>query len=83
MRGAGHAIRRTREPMDRVPVDSGTVLSIGYDRVAFTLEIEFRNGHVYRYFDVPEAAHRLLVKATSIGGFVNTVIKPRFDCVRV
>jgi hypothetical protein len=68
--------------MARVPLDSGVVLSIGYDREAFTLEIEFRNGHVYRYFDVPEAAHRLLMKASSIGGFVNAIIKPRFDCTR-
>jgi hypothetical protein len=69
--------------MDRLPVDSSSVLSIGYDAGTFILEIEFHNGHVYRYFNVPEAAHRLLLKASSIGGFVNTIIKPRFDGVRV
>ena len=69
--------------MVHVPVDSSSVASIGYDAETFVLEIQFHNGHVYRYFNVPEAAHRLLMKASSIGGFVNTIIKPRFDCVRV
>jgi KTSC domain len=69
--------------MHRVPVDSSSIAAVGYDAETHTLEIEFHNGHIYRYFNVPEAAHRLLMKASSIGEFVNTIIKPRFDCARV
>lgn len=69
--------------MDLVPVDSSSVAAIGYDPETFTLEIRFHNGQAYRYFNVPPAAHRLLMKASSIGAFVNTIIKPRFDCARV
>jgi len=36
-----------------------------------------------RYLDVPAAAHRLLLNAASIGDFVNTVIKPRFEVQQV
>jgi KTSC domain len=69
--------------MYRIPVASTSVVSVGYDPVALVLEIEFHNGHVYRYLNVPAAAHRLLLRAPSIGEFVNTVIKPRFEFVQV
>jgi len=65
--------------MERAPVKSSSVLSVGYDAVAAELEIEFHNGRVYRYLEVPVAAYRLLLRAPSIGEYVNTVIKPRFE----
>lgn len=68
--------------MKRVPVSSSSVRSVGYDPESFVLEIEFRNGGVYQYLHVPAAAHRLLLQAESIGEYVNTVVKPRFDAVR-
>ncbi len=58
---------------------SSSVASVGYDATRFELEIEFRNGRVYRYLQVPAAAYRLLLQAPSIGEYVNTVIKPRFE----
>ena len=65
--------------MERTPVESSSVASIGYDPKTFELEIEFRNGRTYRYLQVPPAAHRLLLQAPSIGEYVNRVIKPRFE----
>jgi hypothetical protein len=64
--------------MIRTAVASASVVSVGYDATAFELEIEFHNGRIYRYSDVPPAAYRLLLQARSIGEYVNTVIKPRF-----
>jgi hypothetical protein len=69
--------------MKRTPVDSTSVVSVGYDPMNAALEIEFQGGRVYRYLHVPAAAHRLLWRAASIGEYVNTVIKPRFEAVRV
>lgn len=69
--------------MKRVPVRSSSVASVGYDPISSVLEIEFNNGGLYQYLHVPAAAHRLLLQATSIGEYVNTVIKPRFEAVRV
>ena len=69
--------------VDRVPVDSSSVVSVGYSPTKYILEIEFKNGRVYQYKQVPAATHRLLMQATSIGEFVNRVIKPRFEAVRV
>jgi hypothetical protein len=69
--------------MRRVRVQSSSIASVGYDGAANVLELEYRNGKVYRYLNVPAAAHRLLLQAPSIGDFVNSVIKPRFDAERV
>ncbi len=69
--------------MKRVAVDSTSVASVGYDPGAHVLEIEFRGGRVYRYLEVPEAVHRLLLRAPSIGDFVNRVVKPKFSAERV
>lgn len=69
--------------MERSPVSSSSVVSVGYDVRNATLEIEFQGGRVYQYRHVPMAAYRLLLQAPSIGDYVNRVIKPRFDGVRV
>ena len=69
--------------MKRKPVSSSSVRSVGYDEAVHALEIEFLNGNVYRYRSVPAAAYRLLLLAPSVGEFVNSQIKPRFDVERV
>ena len=65
--------------MERIPVESSSVASVGYDASCFELEIEFRNGRAYRYSQVPAAAYRLLLRAPSIGAYVNQQIIPRFS----
>lgn len=69
--------------MQRETVRSSSIVSVGYDEVAHELEIEFQGGRVYRYAHVPVAAYRLLLRAPSLGEYVNSVIKPRFDATRV
>lgn len=63
--------------MERRPVESSCIASVGYDPQRFELELEYRNGRIYRYQQVPAAAFRLLLQAPSIGEYVNRVIKPR------
>jgi hypothetical protein len=69
--------------MERIAVDSSSVTSVGYNPTTFELEVEFRNGRTYRYQQVPIAAYRLLLRAPSIGEFVNKQIKPRFAAKQV
>jgi len=64
--------------MERTPVESKSVASVGYDSERFELEVEFHNGRVYRYEQVPIAASRLLLQAPSVGEYINKVVKPRF-----
>lgn len=69
--------------MRRVAVNSSNIAEIGYDEGSRTLEILFRNGRVYQYFDVPAQEHRALMAAASHGQYLNRNIKGRFRYARV
>ncbi|MCL5429332.1 MAG: KTSC domain-containing protein [Chloroflexi bacterium] len=62
--------------MERIPVASTTMSSMGYDLESRTLEIEFVGGAIYQYFDVPEEIYQGLLSAESKGRYFNLVIKP-------
>jgi hypothetical protein len=64
--------------MRRAVVDSSAVVSVGYEESQQILELEYTDGDVYQYFDVPKALHLALLDAPSIGQFVNTEIKGTF-----
>ncbi len=64
--------------MNRIPVDSSNLASVGYDPNSLTLEIEFNNGSLYQYFDVPEVVYQQLMQADSKGTFLNAYIKGQF-----
>ena len=55
--------------MHRQRVESGVLRSVGYDAVARVLELEFADGAVYRYLDVPASLHAGLMTADSHGTF--------------
>lgn len=69
--------------MNRIAVTSSNVASIGYDSESMTLEVEFRSGGIYQYFDVPESVYQALMSASSVGQFLNANIKNCFRCSRV
>lgn len=61
--------------MDRKYVTSSNIASIGYDSNSQTLEVEFLNGAIYQYYDVPEALYEGLMSADSHGTFLSEHIK--------
>jgi hypothetical protein len=69
--------------MRRRVVESASVRSVGYSTSSRTLEVEFVNGSVYQYFDVPQPTYAGLLAAPSIGNFVNTQIKPYYEFAEV
>lgn len=71
------------EIMEREMVDSSTVLSIGYEPTSSTLEVEFKNGGLYQYYNVPEPIHQQLMASDSKGKFLHAYIKPAYPCSRV
>lgn len=66
--------------MNRVIVNSRTLKSVGYDPQAKTLEVEFHDGDVYQYFNVPAIVHRDLLAASSIGQYFTFFIKTTYRC---
>jgi len=67
--------------MHRVPVESSNIDSIGYEKNV--LEIRFRNGGLYQYFDVPEEVLAMLMQAESKGRFFNQRIRGRYRSARL
>lgn len=61
--------------MNRQAVTSSNIASIGYDADSQTLEIEFLNGGIYQYFDVPQHVHQELMNASSHGQYLAQNIK--------
>ena len=62
--------------MLRNSIISTSIAVIGYDPNQLTLEIEFLEGIIYRYFDIPVSVYLNLVNASSRGRFFNYYIKP-------
>jgi hypothetical protein len=69
--------------MNRQPVTSSNIASIGYDVDSQTLEIEFLNGGVYQYFDVPQHVHQELMNASSHGQYLAQNIKGAYRFSKV
>jgi hypothetical protein len=64
--------------MERRVVRSKNLAAVGYDRDSDTLEIEFQNGHWYRYPDVPRIIFEELFRAPSPGRYFTSRIKDRY-----
>ncbi len=64
--------------MERTPVTSSNISSIGYDADSQVLEIEFNSGAVYEYSGVPAGEHAGLMNADSKGTYFNANIKNRY-----
>lgn len=62
--------------VERTPVSSSNVHSVGYDDKTRTLAIEFKNGGgVYHYHDVPKDVHEGIMSAKSVGSYIHTNVK--------
>lgn len=61
--------------MERTPVSSSNLQSVGYDSDEEILEIEFYSGGVYQYFNVPPSRYEGLMSASSKGSYFDAYIK--------
>ena len=71
------------EKMDRIPVESSNLRSIGYDAASQTFEVEFKSHAIYQYYNVPEQIWMELEAAPSKGKYYSSQIKDRFLSQRV
>lgn len=62
--------------MQRVPVSSSQIKSVGYDPATARMEVEFANdGGVYVYDNVPLSKYEALLNADSVGSLFHQTIK--------
>ncbi len=64
--------------LPRAPLQSTTLASAVYDPDRLPLELEFRSGKRYLFFQVPQDGYEELLPAESKGGYFNRSIRKRF-----
>jgi hypothetical protein len=69
--------------MQRVALNSTLLQSAGYQDQLTLLELEFRDGAVYHYFDVSPQTFQELLRAPSKGAYFNACIRHRFACCKI
>lgn len=64
--------------MERIPVISSNLRSVGYDADMRLLEIEFMSGAIYRYRAVPQCVYSQLMGAVSVGKAFQTHVAGQY-----
>src|SRR5438045_9749060 len=68
--------------VSRIPrqaVESSAIAKVGYSKRRHMLEIEFVNGAVYRYLEVPATMYSDLVTAATTAHFSHWAINGQYD----
>lgn len=65
--------------MKRTEVESSNIKSVGYNKKGKILEVEFKNGSIYHYRNVPVKSVQDFLEAPSIGKFFSANIRNSFD----
>ena len=69
--------------MEREPVASSNIRSIGYDEASSMLEVEFNSGFVYQYYNVPPITYEQMMQSESKTKFLTAYVKPIYPFSRV
>lgn len=64
--------------MHPLPVESTLLASVAYCPDRTLLDLEFRDGTLYRFFDVPAACFQQLMTSDSKGAYFNRNIRNHF-----
>jgi hypothetical protein len=69
--------------VERQPVKSRILRSVGYDDSTKILEIEFHTGLVYQYSGVPPKVYADLMHSEEIGKYFSEKVRPKFHTKQV
>jgi hypothetical protein len=69
--------------MERQNVKSRILRSVGYNESTKILEIEFQNGLVYQFLDVPPKVYADLMHSGEIGKYFSEKVRPLFRTKQV
>jgi hypothetical protein len=67
----------------RIPVESSVLATVGYSRRLRALEVEFRNGAIYRYLEVEPKLYKALINAPSKARFYDHNIRRKYRSLHV
>lgn len=69
--------------MEKIPISSSNIASVGYDTDNSILEIEFHSGSVYEYKNVPHSVYSGLMSAQSHGSYFDREIRSVYPYIRI
>jgi len=81
--GADHSVTPIISHIPRNEVESTAIAAVGYSRRLHALEIEFRDGSIYRYAEIPISRYQGLMNAESKAHYYNDHLRGKYGCVRV
>jgi hypothetical protein len=67
----------------RIPVESTALATVGYSKKLRALEIEFRNGAIYRYLEVEPVVYDDLLNAPSKARYYDQKVRHRYRSLHV
>lgn len=67
--------------MNRYPIQSVNIVSVGYDEINEILEIEFKLHVIYQYLEVPLEEFVAFMKAENIEEFYDNFIKSKYHFI--
>jgi len=67
----------------RLPVDSSSIRSIGYDENSQILEVEFIDNQIYQYVNFPKREYSNLMNAESIGKYFNAYVRNSYTFAKI
>lgn len=65
--------------IQRIPVASSNIASVGYNAEKQILEIEFQHGAIYQYIEVPIDIYEELMSAASMGSYFMYNVKNKYN----
>jgi len=68
--------------MHRTPIESKAISSLGYEATEQRLEIQFTDGGIFEYENVPPDVHLQFLMAPSKGQYFNQMIRGKFTYTR-
>lgn len=69
--------------MERQPVKSSSIKSVGYSAETYLLEVEFTNGAIYQHSGVTPELYKALMTGESIGKSYGMLLRNRYQCRKV
>jgi hypothetical protein len=68
--------------MEYYITNSSSIKKITYDG-DYLLQINFRDGSIYRFLRVPDQVHRDFINSASKGGFFNRFIRGKYESMNI